>query len=108
MLLTGALRRGPAADLGRGDRHGHVRRGRNSNRHNDRDSHKNMNDLDDDDNFSMRFQTLDEVLGQVCVSGLHSLLCGVHSFESYFVKTVLQLPAMLECKTTQRIMNPYL
>jgi len=25
-----------------------------------------MNDLDDDDNFSMRFQTLDEVVGQVC------------------------------------------
>ena len=25
-----------------------------------------MTDLDDDDNFSMRFQTLDEVVGQVC------------------------------------------
>ena len=63
---TGALRRGAASDLGRGDRHSHARRGRNSNRHNERESQKSMNDLDDDDNFSMRFQTLDEVVGQVC------------------------------------------
>ena len=27
-----------------------------------------MTDLDDDDNFSMNFQTLDEVVGQVCSS----------------------------------------
>ena len=63
---TGALRRGAASDLGRGDRHSHARRGRNSNRHNERESQKSMTDLDDDDNFSMRFQTLDEVVGQVC------------------------------------------
>ena len=66
--MLGGLRRGPAVDFGRGDRHGHVRRGRNNNRHNDRDNQKNMNDLDDDDNFSMRFQNLEEVLGQVYAS----------------------------------------
>ena len=26
-----------------------------------------MHDLDDDDNFSMRFQSLEEVVGQVCL-----------------------------------------
>ena len=62
-VSAGALRRG-GADLGRTDRHGHVRRGRN-NRHNEREHQKSMNDLDDDDNFSMRFQSLDEVVGQV-------------------------------------------
>ena len=65
-VCTGALRRGAASDLGRGDRHSHARRGRNSSRHNERESQKSMTDLDDDDNFSMRFQTLDEVVGQVC------------------------------------------
>ena len=65
-FCTGALRRGAASDLGRGDRHSHARRGRNSNRHNERETQKSMTDLDDDDNFSMRFQTLDEVVGQVC------------------------------------------
>ena len=65
IICTGALRRGAGSDLGRGDRHGHVRRGRNSSRHNERETQKSMNDLDDDDNFSMRFQTLDEVVGQV-------------------------------------------
>ena len=104
MLMAGALRRGPAADLGRGDRHGHVRRGRNSNRHNDRDSHKNMNDLDDDDNFSMRFQSLDEVLGQVCISGLHYFYGESIVFRSYIMSTVLQLPTMVKCKAGQCIM----
>ena len=70
MRLTGALRRGAGSDLGRGDRHSHVRRGRN-NRHNERETQKSMNDLDDDDNFSMRFQTLDEVVGQVCAPSSH-------------------------------------
>ena len=61
---AGILRRGSNGDLGRADRHGHVRRGRN-NRHNEREHQKSLNDLDDDDNFSMRFQSLDEVVGQV-------------------------------------------
>ena len=60
---AGVLRRG-GGDLGRADRHGHVRRGRN-NRHNEREHQKSLNDLDDDDNFSMRFQSLEEVVGQV-------------------------------------------
>lgn len=61
---AGVLRRGGGGDLGRADRHSHVRRGRN-NRHNEREHQKSLNDLDDDDNFSMRFQSLEEVVGQV-------------------------------------------
>ena len=64
-MCAGPLRRG-GSDSGRGsDRHGpHVRRQRNSHRH-EREHHKSMHDLDDDDNFSMRFQSLEEVVGQV-------------------------------------------
>ena len=70
------LRRGGGGDLGRADRHSHVRRGRN-NRHNEREHQKSLNDLDDDDNFSMRFQSLEEVVGQVRPSSHLYYLCSV-------------------------------
>ena len=64
--------------MGRADRHGHVRRGRN-NRHNEREHQKSLNDLDDDDNFSMRFQSLEEVVGQVRSSShLYQLCSGLY------------------------------
>jgi hypothetical protein len=81
IFCTGALRRGAASDLGRGDRHSHARRGRNSNRHNEREIQKSMTDLDDDDNFSMRFQTLDEVVGQVCSCVAFEKKRNVHAFQ---------------------------
>lgn len=31
-----------------------------------------MHDLDDDDNFSMRFQSLEEVVGQVHISSVYT------------------------------------